>query len=80
VGPLTLYKILTALAAIVIANKYRRALKMKQGLPALEEAMCALNVPTRNVFDTWLEKEKQFLRLLTKEPLQETQEMEYYQK
>jgi hypothetical protein len=42
--------------------------------------MRALNVPTRDVFDNWLEKEKGFLRLLTKEPLQETQEMEYYQK
>ncbi|KAJ7358006.1 hypothetical protein DFH08DRAFT_801867 [Mycena albidolilacea] len=53
---------------------------MKRGFPTLEEAMHALNVPTRDVFETWLEKEKQFLRLLTKEPLQETQEMEYYQK
>jgi hypothetical protein len=53
---------------------------MKRGLPALQEAMRSLNVPTRDVFEAWLEKEKQFLRLLTKEPLQETQEMEYYQK
>ncbi|KAJ7869147.1 hypothetical protein B0H14DRAFT_3083965 [Mycena olivaceomarginata] len=66
--------------SIVISNKYRRALKMKRGLPALQQAMHALNVPTRDVFDNWLEKEKGFLRLLTKEPLQETQEMEYYQK
>jgi hypothetical protein len=71
---------LTAFAAIVISNKYRRALKMKRGLPALQEAMCALGVPTRDVFEDWLEKEKRFLRLLTKEPVQETQEMEYYQK
>ncbi|KAJ7894413.1 hypothetical protein B0H14DRAFT_2334436 [Mycena olivaceomarginata] len=55
-------------------------LKMKRGLPALQEAMRALDVPTRDVFEDWLEKEKQFLHLLTKEPLQETQEMEYYQK
>jgi hypothetical protein len=53
---------------------------MKRGLPALQEAMRALDVPTRDVFEDWLEKEKRFLRLLTKEPLQETQEMEYYQK
>ncbi|KAJ7787126.1 hypothetical protein B0H14DRAFT_3095486 [Mycena olivaceomarginata] len=65
---------------IVIGNKYRRALKMKRGLPALQEAMRSLNVPTRDVFEAWLEQEKRFLRLLTKEPLQETQEMEYYQK
>ncbi|KAJ7763245.1 hypothetical protein B0H14DRAFT_2403566 [Mycena olivaceomarginata] len=65
---------------IVISNKYQRALKMKRGLPALQEAMRALGVPTRDVFEDWLEKEKRFLRLLTKEPVQETQEMEYYQK
>ncbi|KAJ7738548.1 hypothetical protein B0H14DRAFT_3097444 [Mycena olivaceomarginata] len=64
-------RMLTAFAVIGISNKW---------LPALQQAMHALNVPTRDVFDNWLEKEKGFLRPLTKEPLQETQEMEYYQK
>ncbi|KAJ7805116.1 hypothetical protein B0H14DRAFT_3485401 [Mycena olivaceomarginata] len=51
---------------IVIGNKYQQALRMKRGLPALQEAMCTLNVPTRDMFENWLEKEKHFLRLLTK--------------
>ncbi|KAJ7817185.1 hypothetical protein B0H14DRAFT_3474817 [Mycena olivaceomarginata] len=65
---------------LVIGNKYRRALKIKQGLPALQEAMQSLNVPTRDVFETWLEKEKEYPRSMKKEPLEETLEMEYYEK
>ncbi|KAJ7808980.1 hypothetical protein B0H14DRAFT_3090965 [Mycena olivaceomarginata] len=64
----------------VIGNKYRRALKIKQGLPALQDAMRALNISTRDVFDTWLAKEKEYLQSLKKEPVEETNEMEYYQK
>ncbi|KAF8144514.1 hypothetical protein K438DRAFT_1910939 [Mycena galopus ATCC 62051] len=65
---------------VVIANKYRRALKIKHGLPALHAAMKSLGVTAREEFATWLGKEKQYLRTLTKEPIQETLEMEYYQK
>ncbi|KAJ7707057.1 hypothetical protein B0H14DRAFT_3643874 [Mycena olivaceomarginata] len=65
---------------VVIGNKYRRALKIKAGLPALQDAMRSLNVESRDVFETWLAKEKQYLRSLSKEPMEETLEMEYYQK
>ncbi|KAJ7751846.1 hypothetical protein B0H14DRAFT_3096830 [Mycena olivaceomarginata] len=65
---------------VVIGNKYRRALKIKAGLPALQEAMRSLNVESRDVFETWLAKEKRYLRSLSKEPAEETLEMEYYQK
>jgi hypothetical protein len=68
------------LAAVVIGNKYRRALKIKAGLPALQDTMQSLNVESREVFETWLAKEKQYLRSLSKEPLEEMLEMEYYQK
>jgi hypothetical protein len=42
--------------------------------------MRELSVNTRLEFEQWLEKEKVHLRTLSKEPLQETLEMEYYQK
>jgi hypothetical protein len=42
--------------------------------------MRRLNVESRDVFETWLESEKTYLRTLSKEPLEETMEMEYYQK
>jgi hypothetical protein len=46
----------------------------------LRETMVSLGVETRSVFETWLEKEKTYLNSLTKEPAQETLQMEYYQK
>jgi hypothetical protein len=66
--------------ATVLANKYRRALKIKATLPMLRETMASLGVETRSVFETWLEKEKTYLNSLKKEPIQETLQMEYYQK
>ncbi|KAJ7629333.1 hypothetical protein B0H17DRAFT_1218229 [Mycena rosella] len=42
--------------------------------------MVWLGVVDRGVFETWLAKEKAFLRTLSKEPPQETLETEYYQK
>ncbi|KAJ7445930.1 hypothetical protein FB451DRAFT_1343603 [Mycena latifolia] len=66
--------------ASLLCGKYRRALKTKATLPALQETMAQLGVESRNVFESWLQKEKAFLRTLSKEPLQETLEMEYYQK
>ncbi|KAJ7076258.1 hypothetical protein B0H15DRAFT_925229 [Mycena belliarum] len=64
----------------VLCSKYRRALRTKATLPALQETMVQLRVESRAIFETWLEKEKRFLRTLSKEPVQETLEMEYYQK
>ncbi|KAJ7078299.1 hypothetical protein B0H15DRAFT_924811 [Mycena belliarum] len=66
--------------SLVLCNKYRAALKVKATMPALLRTMTALGVESRAVFETWLEKEKAFLQMLTKEPPQETLEMEYYQK
>ncbi|KAJ7796530.1 hypothetical protein B0H14DRAFT_2390594, partial [Mycena olivaceomarginata] len=65
---------------IVISNKYWCALKIKQGLPALHDTMCALNVSMQDVFKTWLAKEKEYLQSMKKEPVEETNKMEYYQK
>lgn len=41
--------------------------------------MALLGIETRSVFETWLEKEKEYLQSLSKEPVHETLEMEYYQ-
>ncbi|KAJ6614479.1 hypothetical protein B0H10DRAFT_2221215 [Mycena sp. CBHHK59/15] len=66
--------------SLVICNKYHHALKIRQTMPALRDTMSRLGVASRRVFEEWLEKEKAHLRTLSKEPLQETMEMEYYQK
>ncbi|KAF8217912.1 hypothetical protein K438DRAFT_1901011 [Mycena galopus ATCC 62051] len=66
--------------SLLLARKYRRALQIKQTLPLLRETMASMGVATRSVFETWLEKEKGYLAGLSKEPVQETLQMEYYQK
>ncbi|KAJ7920149.1 hypothetical protein B0H13DRAFT_1605660, partial [Mycena leptocephala] len=48
--------------------------------PELRRAMAQFGVLFRDEFETWLAKEKAHLMSLSKEPLQETLEMEYYQK
>ncbi|KAF8151123.1 hypothetical protein K438DRAFT_1624099, partial [Mycena galopus ATCC 62051] len=66
--------------SLLLARKYHRALQIKQTLPLLRETMASMGVTTRSVFETWLEKEKGYLAGLSKEPVQETLQMEYYQK
>ncbi|KAF7341857.1 hypothetical protein MSAN_02041200 [Mycena sanguinolenta] len=51
--------------ALLLAAKYRRALKIKATEPLLRETMANLGVESRSVFELWLGEEK---------------EMEYYQK
>ncbi|KAJ7467356.1 hypothetical protein B0H11DRAFT_2306441 [Mycena galericulata] len=66
--------------SLLLCNKYRRALRTKETHAELHDAMLRLGVQSREEFEAWLEEEKVHLRTLSKEPLQETLEMEYYQK
>ncbi|KAJ7843505.1 hypothetical protein B0H13DRAFT_1909377, partial [Mycena leptocephala] len=69
-----------AIQPLLLCNRYRCALGIKSTLQALEGTMRELSINMRLEFEQWLEKEKVHLRTLLKEPLQETLEMEYYQK
>ncbi|KAJ6603182.1 hypothetical protein DFH09DRAFT_1242728 [Mycena vulgaris] len=64
----------------VLCNKYRRALEIKATYAALRETMRELGVESRSEFESWRAKEKAHLLTLSKEPEQETLEMEYFQK
>ncbi|KAJ6569171.1 hypothetical protein B0H19DRAFT_1209333 [Mycena capillaripes] len=64
----------------LLASKYRRALEIRATHSALCDTMRRLGVESQDVFDAWLEKEKAYLLTLSKEPLEESMEMEYYQK
>ncbi|KAJ7770254.1 hypothetical protein DFH07DRAFT_735608 [Mycena maculata] len=66
--------------SLVLCSKYRRALEIKGTYGSLRDAMQRLQVESHEVFESWLEQEKAYLRTLSKEPLKETLEMEYYQK
>jgi hypothetical protein len=66
--------------ALLLVNKYKRALEVKATEPALQEAMRDLGVATKSVFELWLAREKEVLEGLKREPIEETAAMEYYQR
>jgi hypothetical protein len=64
----------------LLCNKYRRALEIKKTYAALRKSMHELGVQSRDEFERWRERERAHLRTLSKEPEEETLEMEYLQK
>ncbi|KAJ7084524.1 hypothetical protein B0H15DRAFT_923560 [Mycena belliarum] len=66
--------------ASLLASKYKRALEVKLGARTLRETMTRLGIPNAQTFVNWLAAEKEFLAGLQHEPLEETLQMEYYQK
>ncbi|KAJ6493462.1 hypothetical protein C8R45DRAFT_187933 [Mycena sanguinolenta] len=65
---------------LLLCNKYRRALEIKSTFSALRDSMRELGVESRTEFESWRDSEKAYLRTLSKEPEEETLEMEYFQK
>jgi hypothetical protein len=63
-----------------LVNNYMQALDILKGAPALQRSMADLGIMDAKVFAEWLEEERGYLKGLSKEPIQETQQMEYYQK
>jgi hypothetical protein len=57
-----------------------QALDILDQAPALAKTIADQGIPNACVFTEWLEEERVYLRGLSKEPIRETQEMEYYQK
>ncbi|KAG6809956.1 hypothetical protein H0H92_013921 [Tricholoma furcatifolium] len=63
-----------------LVNNYRQALDLLSGLPALQKAMEGQGIAGPEVFAEWLQEEKAYLQSLSKEPEEETLEMDYYQR
>ncbi|KAG6809770.1 hypothetical protein H0H92_014809 [Tricholoma furcatifolium] len=63
-----------------LTNNYRQALDLLSGLPALQKAMEDQGIAGPEVFTEWLQEEKAYLQSLSKEPEEETLEMDYYQR
>ena len=61
-------------------NNYVQALDIQKGHSALKKTMADLGVTDTGEFVVWLEEERAYLKVLLKEPIHETVEMEYYQK
>jgi hypothetical protein len=70
---------LIATAGTFLLNNYKQALKLLETKPAVLAALSALGANDEETVEGWLEEEREYLKGLTKEPLEETLEMEYYQ-
>ena len=67
--------------ATFIHNNYVQSLSiLKKSNPILARLMIDLGVDKPEVFDSWLEEERQYLQELKREPPLKTLHMEYYQK
>ncbi|KAG6806822.1 hypothetical protein H0H92_009967, partial [Tricholoma furcatifolium] len=63
-----------------LVKNYEQALQILGTQGALQKTMADQGIKSTDVFLDWIEEEKAYLTALTKEPLEETQEMDYYQK
>lgn len=66
-------------AGTFLLNNYKQALKLLETKPVVLAALSALGADDAGVVEGWLEEEQEYLRGLTKEPIEETLEMEYYE-
>ncbi|KAJ3562925.1 hypothetical protein NP233_g9276 [Leucocoprinus birnbaumii] len=62
-----------------LVNNYQQALEIISGEAALKNSMAEHGIETTGLFAKWLEEEHTYLQGLSKEPVQETLEMEYYE-
>jgi dsDNA-binding SOS-regulon protein len=67
-------------AASLLVTKYKAAIAILDSLPALEDSMRALGVENREVFEMWLEEQKECLSTVLEDVPEETLQLEYYQK
>jgi hypothetical protein len=59
-------------------NNYKQALSLLETKPAVTAALTKVGASSAEVVKVWLREEETYLRGLSKEPLEETLEMEYY--
>jgi len=61
-----------------LLNNYKQALSLLETKPAVVAALTKVGASSGEVVKLWLREEESYLRGLSKEPLEETHEMEYY--
>lgn len=59
-------------------DNYKQALNILETRPAMNAALTKVGVVDVLTVEGWLHEEETYLRGLSKEPLEETLEMEYY--
>ncbi|KIK13838.1 hypothetical protein PISMIDRAFT_17711 [Pisolithus microcarpus 441] len=64
-----------------LLNNYKQALDLlSNGRVTLERLMCELRVSDPTIFRQWLDEEHVYLKSLLREPVEETLQMEYWQR
>ncbi|KAG6809366.1 hypothetical protein H0H92_000527 [Tricholoma furcatifolium] len=63
-----------------LVDNYRQALHLLAGEDALQKTMQDQGIAGTHIFHEWLEEERTYLKSLASEPIEETTEMDYYQK
>ena len=61
-----------------LLNNYKQALEILDTRSAVDSALLKVGAQNMDVVKDWLKEEEEYLRGLSKEPLEETLEMEYY--
>ena len=63
-----------------LVNNYKQAIGILNGEAAFVKQMQDQGVANTSIFEDWLAEEKTYLEALSREPLQESLAMEYWQK
>ncbi|EIW81516.1 hypothetical protein CONPUDRAFT_90395 [Coniophora puteana RWD-64-598 SS2] len=67
--------------SLFLLNNYKQALEiLDDGVPRLAASMSHLKISDANVFSSWLDEERTYLKGLEKEPIEETLQMTYWQR
>lgn len=61
-------------------NNYKQAINILNGEAAFDKQMRDQNIAGTSIFRDWLAEEQTYLQNLSREPLQESLTMEYWQK
>ena len=61
-----------------LLNNYKQALEILDTRSAVDIALLKVGARDTDIVKDWLKEEEEYLRGLSKEPLEETLEMEYY--
>lgn len=64
----------------ILCSSYKRALAVLDMEPELVRLMRDFNMADRTEFEEWLREEKEYLQGLSRQPPEETLQMEYYKK
>lgn len=61
-----------------LVNNYKQAVRILDTKPSVIKTLASLGATDADIVKTWLREEEEYLRALSKEPAEETMEMEYY--